>query len=128
MHNAGCQPGAQKNNRKMFGGLKTFTTFVAFYVIKIDIERMDILQNRMVPDEMYDEVLLSRMTQSVGREGYFFEYEAPRASVRGVFLCDGIADTAVSVLTAEITQEEWANTYTTIGTSVSNTEDIWIDL
>jgi hypothetical protein len=35
------------------------------------------------------------------------EYETPRASVRGVFLCDNVADTAVSVLTLGITQEAW---------------------
>jgi hypothetical protein len=41
------------------------------------------------------------------------EYETPRASVRGVFLCDNLADT-VSVRTAGITQEEWG-TDTTLG-------------
>jgi hypothetical protein len=35
------------------------------------------------------------------------EYKTPRASVRGVFLCDNVADTAVSVLTLGITQEAW---------------------
>jgi hypothetical protein len=34
-------------------------------------------------------------------------YETPRASVRGVFLCDSVAGTEVSVLTVGITQEAW---------------------
>jgi hypothetical protein len=55
------------------------------------------------------------------------EYETPRAQVRGVFLCEEIA-VPVSVLTWEIEQEAWAETYTPIGTSVSDTEDIWIEL
>jgi hypothetical protein len=54
-------------------------------------------------------------------------YETPRVQIRGVFLCDNLADT-VSVLTGQIEQEAWSETYTTVGTSVSNTEDIWIIL
>jgi hypothetical protein len=55
------------------------------------------------------------------------EYKTPLAMVRGVFLCEEVA-VPVSVLTWEIEQEAWAETYSTIGTSVSDTEDIWIEL
>jgi hypothetical protein len=55
------------------------------------------------------------------------EYKTPRAFVRGVFLCEDVA-VPVSVLTWEIEQEAWAETYTTVGTSVSDAEDIWIEL
>jgi hypothetical protein len=54
-------------------------------------------------------------------------YKTPRASVRGVFLCENVA-VKCSILTWEITQEAWSDSYTTIGTSESDTEDIWIDL
>jgi hypothetical protein len=55
------------------------------------------------------------------------EYETPRAQVRGVFLCDNLA-APVSVLTGQIEQEAWSDSYTTIGTSVSDAEDVWISL
>jgi hypothetical protein len=55
------------------------------------------------------------------------EYKTPLAMVRGVFLCEEIA-VPVSVLTGRITQEAWGDSFTTVGTSVSNAEDIWIDI
>jgi hypothetical protein len=55
------------------------------------------------------------------------EYKTPLAVVRGVFLCEDVA-VKCSVLTWEITQEAWNETYTPIGTSVSDVEDIWIEL
>jgi hypothetical protein len=55
------------------------------------------------------------------------EYEAPQISVCGVFLCQGVA-AEVSVFTTGITQEAWGDSFTTIGTSVSDAEDIWIEL
>jgi hypothetical protein len=59
--------------------------------------------------------------------GQVIEYEAPQSSVCGVFLCQGVAG-EVSVWTGGITQEAWSDTYTTIGTSVSDAEDIWIEI
>jgi hypothetical protein len=47
-----------------------------------------------------------------------FEYETPRAQVRGVFLCEDVA-VPVSVLTIEITQEEW-------GGDSSAGGDLWL--
>jgi hypothetical protein len=46
------------------------------------------------------------------------EYETPRACVRGVFLCDNIADTLVSAR-ASIRQEDWnpSSDVTPIGAS-----------
>jgi hypothetical protein len=46
------------------------------------------------------------------------EYETPRAFVRGVFLCDNIADTMVSAR-ASIRQEDWdpSSDVTPIGAS-----------
>jgi hypothetical protein len=55
------------------------------------------------------------------------EYETPWAQVRGAFLCDNLA-TQVSVLTGQIEQEEWSDSYTTIGANGSVTQDIWIEL
>jgi hypothetical protein len=41
--------------------------------------------------------------------GQVIEYKTPLAQVRGVFLCDSVADTvAVSALTQGISQEGWA--------------------
>jgi hypothetical protein len=51
-------------------------------------------------------------------------YETPRISVRGVFLCDNLADT-VSVLTIEITQEEWG-TDVTLGDEAGEGGDLWL--
>jgi phosphoenolpyruvate carboxylase len=64
VYNAGLQPRAQKKTRKKFAGLRTFTIFAAVYVSKFDIEQMNVLQNRIAPNEMYDEVLLSRTGRS----------------------------------------------------------------
>jgi hypothetical protein len=55
------------------------------------------------------------------------KYETPRAQVRGVFLCEDVA-VPVSVLTWEIEQEAWSDSFLTIGESVSDAEDIWIEL
>jgi hypothetical protein len=38
--------------------------------------------------------------------GQVIEYETPRAQVRGVFLCENVADTLVSAR-ATIRQEDW---------------------
>jgi hypothetical protein len=54
------------------------------------------------------------------------EYKTPRASVRGVFLCENLAGTETSVLitgTGAITQDEW------VGDGVGNSVrgiTIWI--
>jgi hypothetical protein len=42
------------------------------------------------------------------------EYETPRASVRGVFLCENVADTVVSAR-GDILQEDWDTGNTVIG-------------
>jgi hypothetical protein len=51
-------------------------------------------------------------------------YETPRASVRGVFLCDGIA-VPVSVLTLGITQEGWGNDVVLGDTDANG--DLWLE-
>jgi hypothetical protein len=51
-------------------------------------------------------------------------YKTPWASVRGVFLCDGIADT-VSVLTLGITQEGWGADVT-LGVDDADGGDLWL--
>jgi hypothetical protein len=38
-----------------------------------------------------------------------FEYETPRASVRGVFLCDSVADTILVSARGAITQDDWSD-------------------
>jgi hypothetical protein len=55
------------------------------------------------------------------------EYETPRASVRGVFLCENVADTAaVSALTGGITQEGWG-TDKVMGEEITDTDgDVWL--
>jgi hypothetical protein len=53
------------------------------------------------------------------------EYEGPRASVRGVFLCENVADTAVSVLTLGITQEAWGADVI-LGDVDSEGGDLWL--
>jgi hypothetical protein len=53
------------------------------------------------------------------------EYKTPRASVRGVFLCDSVADTAVSVLTAGITQEGWGADVI-LGDEDAEAGDLWL--
>jgi hypothetical protein len=55
------------------------------------------------------------------------EYKTPLAVVRGVFLCEDVA-VPVSVLTWEIEQEAWSDSFLTIGESVSEAEDIWIEI
>jgi hypothetical protein len=57
-------------------------------------------------------------------------YKTPRASVRGVFLFENVAAfVPVSVLTGGITQEAWdGSSPTTIGSSESSLEDIWINI
>jgi hypothetical protein len=47
-------------------------------------------------------------------------YKTPRASVRGVFLCENVAMEPTSVLTVGITQEEWP------ATDASASGDLWI--
>jgi hypothetical protein len=50
------------------------------------------------------------------------EYETPRALVRGVFLCDNLADT-VSVLTWDISQDDWSTSLEeTVGEGLDNPE------
>jgi hypothetical protein len=52
------------------------------------------------------------------------EYKTPRASVRGVFLCEDVAVEPTSILTAGITQEGWGGS-TTLGASDTD-GDIWL--
>jgi hypothetical protein len=55
-----------------------------------------------------------------------FEYKTPRAEVRGVFLCENVADTAVSVLTLGVTQEGW-DTELTLGAASNDPDgDMWL--
>jgi hypothetical protein len=54
------------------------------------------------------------------------EYETPRASVRGVFLCENVASTSVKV--APFTQNDWGNDQQ-IGAGTANLEgDLWMGL
>jgi hypothetical protein len=53
------------------------------------------------------------------------EYETPRASVRGVFLCDNVAGAAVSMLTGEITQEGWGSEVR-LGDLDEDEGDFWV--
>jgi hypothetical protein len=53
------------------------------------------------------------------------EYETPRASVCGVFLCENVADTAVSVLTLGITQEGWGADVI-LGDVATEGGDLWL--
>jgi hypothetical protein len=54
------------------------------------------------------------------------EYETPRAQVRGVFLCENVADTAaVSALTGGITQEGWGAD-DILGDVDSEGGDLWL--
>jgi hypothetical protein len=54
------------------------------------------------------------------------EYKTPWASVRGVFLCENVADTAVSVLTVGITQEAWGAD-NIIGDADTEWGDLWLN-
>jgi hypothetical protein len=55
------------------------------------------------------------------------EYKTPRASVRGVFLCENLAaPAAVSCLTGQITQEGWGSD--TIAGDTDSNGDIWLVL
>jgi hypothetical protein len=60
--------------------------------------------------------------------GQEIEYKTPLVQIRGVFLCDNVADTAVSVFTIGITQEAWGENNETIGESINGIEDIWIEI
>jgi hypothetical protein len=54
------------------------------------------------------------------------EYETPRMDVRGVFLCESVADTAVSVLTVGITQEAWGADVVMGEASTDTDGDVWL--
>jgi hypothetical protein len=54
-------------------------------------------------------------------------YETPRAQVRGVFLCENVADTAVSAYTTGITQEEWGSQVDIVGDDDAEGDDVWFD-
>jgi hypothetical protein len=53
-------------------------------------------------------------------------YETPRASVRGVFLCDNVAGTGVSAVTGSITQEAWGTDDEQVGTGSDPDGDMGI--
>jgi hypothetical protein len=53
------------------------------------------------------------------------EYKTPLAVVRGVFLCDNVAGTEVSVLSGNITQEAWGGD-TTLGDTDAEGGDVWL--
>jgi hypothetical protein len=54
------------------------------------------------------------------------EYKTPRIEVRGVFLCNNIAETSVKV--SPFTQNDWVGD-NPVGSGSSNTEgDLWIGI
>jgi hypothetical protein len=48
------------------------------------------------------------------------EYETPRASVRGVFLLEGIADTVISPVSGGVDVESWGTDEEITGTDGGN--------
>jgi hypothetical protein len=52
-------------------------------------------------------------------------YKTPLAVVRGVFLCEDVA-VPVSVLTWDITQEGWGDSYTTLGDDAAEGGEFWL--
>jgi hypothetical protein len=56
-----------------------------------------------------------------------FEYETPRAQVRGVFLCEDVA-VPVSALIGNFSQEDWGTGEELVGDGTHLDGDVWVDL